>query len=351
MPPRLGNVPFKLNKEPIFDFILRMKISVIICCYNSESRIQATLEHLIRQEIDASVGWEVVLVDNNCTDRTVEVAQSIWACDTVPLRVVKESTPGLSAARDCGVAESAGKYLLFCDDDNWLDPDYLQRAFTFMEASLEYAAIGGWGDVVSDEEVAIPEWFDQFKTKYACGKTNDEGDVDTLVGAGMFLRKEALLYLKQSGFNSLLSDRKGEALSSGGDLELCLALRITGWKLYFSEELYFKHYMPEGRLTEDYLIRMCHGHALSRPVIGEYGRLLALQNPHGQFLRKLVPFWLLAIYRLVRGILEMAAKRANDLPCRVQHAIQSATNQRYWQLLMTGQAFGLRRKVKRNLSL
>ena len=309
------------------------------------------MESLLAQQLDPDVSWEVVLVDNNCSDQTADVARSIWKCVKVPLRIVQESTPGLSAARDCGVAESAGKYLLFCDDDNWLDTDYLQRAFTFMEASPEYAAIGGWGDVVSDSDIKIPDWFELFETKYACGKTRSEGDVDTLVGAGIFLRREALEALKGQGFISMLIGRKGAALSSGEDLELCLALRITGWKLYFSEELYFKHYMPEGRLTEDYLIRMCHGHALSRPVIGEYGRLLALQNPHGQFLRKLVPFWLLAIYRLVRGILEMAAKRANDLPCRVQHAIQSATNQRYWQLLMTGQAFGLRRKVKRNLSL
>ena len=170
-----------------------IQISVVICCYNSEPRIGRTLESLLAQQFKNAVCWEVVLVDNNCADQTIEVAQAVWGSDAVPLRIVQESIPGLSAARDRGVAESAGEYILFCDDDNWLAPDYLQRAFTFMEASLEYAAIGGWGDVVSDEEVAIPEWFDQFKTKYACGKTNDEGDVDTLVGAGMFLRKEALL--------------------------------------------------------------------------------------------------------------------------------------------------------------
>lgn len=328
-----------------------MNISVIICCYNSEARIGLTLESLLVQQFQSAVSWEVVLIDNNCTDQTVKVARKTWGAYDVPLRIVKESRPGLSAARDCGVVESTGEYILFCDDDNWLDPDYLQRACTFMEQSPAHAAVGGWGDVVSDPNVSIPDWFERFETKYACGKTNAEGDVDTLVGAGMFIRKKALLSLQRSGFKSLLSDRKGEALSSGGDLELCLALRISGWKLYFSEALYFKHYMPEGRLSEDYLIRMCHGHALSRPVIGEYGRLLALKGEAGQLLRKLVPFWLLAIYRLVRGILEISGKRANDLSCRVQHAIQSATNQRYWQLLMTGQAFGLRRKVKRNLSL
>lgn len=330
-----------------------IRISVIICCYNSELRIGQTLESLLAQKFDGVVRWEVVLVDNNCTDQTVEAAQSVWGGAAVPLRVVKESIPGLSAARDRGVLESAGEYILFCDDDNWLDPDYLQRACAFMEASPAYAAIGGWGDVVSDSDVRIPDWFEQFETKYACGKTNVEGDVDTLVGAGMFIRKEALLNLQGSGFKSLLSDRKGEALSSGGDLELCLALRLSGLKLYFSEDLYFKHYMPAGRLTEDYLIRMCHGHALSRPVIGEYGRLLTLRDPNSswQLLRKIVPFWLLAVCRLVRGTIGIAGKRANDLPSKVHRTIQSATNQQYRKLLMSAGALGLRQKIKRNLSL
>tara|TARA_B110001469_G_scaffold117373_1_gene123294 strand:- start:12350 stop:13402 length:1053 start_codon:yes stop_codon:yes gene_type:complete len=340
------------QKEAI-EMVNMFQISVVICCYNSEPRIGRTLESLLAQQFKNAVGWEVVLVDNNCADQTIEVAQAVWESAAVPLRIVQECIPGLSAARDRGVAESAGEYILFCDDDNWLASDYLQRAFAFMEASSAYAAIGGWGDVVSDPDVSIPDWFKRFETKYACGKTNAEGDVDTLVGAGMFIRKQALLDLQRSSFKSLLSDRKGEALSSGGDLELCLALRLSGLKLYFSEALYFKHYMPEGRLTEDYLIRMCHGHALSRPVIGEYCRLLVLQGASGQQLRRLVPFCLIAIYRLLRGILGVvgrSAQSAHDLPAKVHHAIESATNQQYWQLLRSGQVFGLRKRVQMNLA-
>jgi glycosyltransferase involved in cell wall biosynthesis len=312
-------------------------ISVIICCYNSEHRIGSTLESLLAQRFKNAVSWEVVLVDNNCSDQTVEVAQSVWGSDAVPLRVVQEATPGLSAARDRGVAESVGEYILFCDDDNWLAPDYLQRAFTFMEASLEYAAIGGWGDVVSDEEVAIPEWFDQFKTKYACGKTNDEGDVDTLVGAGMFLRKEALLNLKQSGFKSLLSDRKGAALSSGGDLELCMALRIAGWKLHFSENLYFQHYMPAGRLTEDYLLRMSEGHGRSRSILGEYRSTLAGS------VRKSRWFYGLGFrFRLLLRVLKfrvLGLKLTPDVPLvqRVEHATNTGSAASDSECLGSGQ--------------
>lgn len=261
-----------------------MDISVIMCCYNSELRIGATLESLLAQQFQSAVSWEVVLVDNNCTDQTVEVAQSVWGSDAVPLRIVKESVPGLSAARDAGCRAATGNYILFCDDDNWLHQAYLACAFDFMGAHSEYGAIGGWGDVVSDPEVMIPEWFDQFKTKYACGKTRSEGSVDSLIGAGLFLRQQAMEQLQAAGFTSTLSDRKGAALSSGGDLELCMALRIAGWKLHFAEKLYFQHYMPAGRLTEDYLLRMSEGHGRSRSILGEYRSALADSNWRSRWL-------------------------------------------------------------------
>ena len=95
-----------------------MKASVIVCCYNSAPRLRETLLHLAQQEVTEGFNWEVVLVDNNSTDGTAEVAQSLWAKygNPVPLRIVKEHTPGLSYARKKGVEESKGELLVFCDD-------------------------------------------------------------------------------------------------------------------------------------------------------------------------------------------------------------------------------------------
>lgn len=314
-----------------------MKISVVICCYNSAGRIRPTLEALLAQRFDREVLWEVVLVDNNCTDETVQVAQGVWAASSIPLRVVQEPTPGLSSARKRGVAESTSAYILFCDDDNWLASDYLQVALDFMEASPEYAAIGGWGDVVSDPDVAIPEWFDQFKTKYACGKTRSEGPVDTLVGAGLFIRQQAMEQLQAAGFISTLSDRKGAALSSGGDLELCMALRIAGWKLHFSENLYFQHYMPAGRLTVDYLLRMSEGHGRSRSILGEYRSALAGSAPQSR--------WLYGMgfrFRLVLRVLKfrvLGLKLPPDAPLmkRVKHATNTGSAASDSECLSSGQ--------------
>lgn len=325
-----------------------IQVSVVICCYNSEARIRATLESLVAQDIPETICWEVILVDNNCTDRTVEVAHAVWSLERVPLRVVEESTPGLSSARDCGVGHSDGRYVLFCDDDNWLAPDYLRLAHEYLNKHPDYAAIGGWGDVVSDPDVDIPEWFEQFETKYACGKTGREGDVDNLVGAGMFIRKDALDDLRSSAFKSLLSDRKGTALSSGGDLELSLALRIRGWKLYFSEAMYFKHYMPVGRLTEEYLLRMSHGHGCSRPILSEYRRLVT-GGAKSKGTLGLLPFRVGA--RFLKSKLPRLAqnKQVSKLEKKVLQATNKGAAESERELLVTGRVWRLADEIAANV--
>ena len=72
----------------------KMKISVIICCYNSlnESNQRLNTSGEIRD-----VAWEVILVNNNSNDNTSKIAQELWdsfKCFT-PFRIVDEPQPGL----------------------------------------------------------------------------------------------------------------------------------------------------------------------------------------------------------------------------------------------------------------
>src|SRR5688572_20942184 len=102
-------------------------ISVIICCYNSSQRIGETLRHLARQQFPEDFRYEVLLVDNDSTDDTTAVARAIWDKEGpagIPLRIVEELRAGQMYARDKGVKEAAYDSIVFCDDDNWLNPDY-----------------------------------------------------------------------------------------------------------------------------------------------------------------------------------------------------------------------------------
>jgi len=98
-------------------------ITVILCCYNSVSRLQSTLEHLFKQKLNSDISWEVLLIDNNSNDNTAEVSKSIWKSfdSEINFTVISEPMPGLSYARKKATNSANGELLVFCDDDNWLD--------------------------------------------------------------------------------------------------------------------------------------------------------------------------------------------------------------------------------------
>ena len=225
-------------------------LTVIICCYNSSTRIQSTLEHLAQQELNG-LKAEIILVDNNCIDETVIISQNIWTQNKspYPFRILNEPSPGLSFARKKGVHGAKGEIVIFCDDDNWLDKNYLYDAFQIMNNDITIGVLAGQSIAVSDCD--IPNWFFTYYGLYACGVLAlDSGDITSrkwVWGAGMVVRKRVILEI-YSRFKHTTTDRKGNDLSSGGDVEICMWHVLSGFKLWYSDKLSIKHYMPFTRL-------------------------------------------------------------------------------------------------------
>ena len=171
------------------------------------------------------------------------------------------------------------KYNLFlwCDDDNWLCDTYVQTAFDIMETDPTIGALGGWCDAAFETEK--PQWFDEQARFFAVSKQGKRsGDITQkkgcVYGAGMVLRKSHWLELKERGFKQLLSDRVGNKLSSGGDTEYCYALRLLGYKMWYDERLYFKHYMTKERMQLNYVARIRIAIAHSNFMLWPYLDLL-----------------------------------------------------------------------------
>lgn len=222
-------------------------ISVIICCYNASKRLPETLKHLAAQQTDKSLPWELIVVDNASTDDSAEVARTLWKDlgSDVSLRLVHEAVPGLTAARQAGFAEAKYEFLLLCDDDNWLNPDYLQLAYQRMLAQPEIAVLGGKGQLVFEEEP--PVWMQAYCV-YANGAQAHAGGParnNRVYGAGCVIRKEALQKLADADFQPILTDRKGSSLASGGDYEYCMALCLAGYAIWYDEELIFRHFVEK----------------------------------------------------------------------------------------------------------
>ena len=282
---------------------MKAGVSVVICCHNSAKRLQETLAHLAAQDVPVGMLWEVIVVDNGSTDGTSDVALRTWpSSNSVPLRVVKEERRGLSCARRRGFEEARYEIISYVDDDNWLEPNWVRVAAEVMEKHASVGACGGQSEAVC--EVAPPAWFDAQKGSYAVGaQAPKAGDVawtrGFLWGAGLTVRREALAKLFDRGFCFALEDRSGRTLSSGGDSELCLALRLAGWRLYYEPEMRFKHFIPEGRLTWNYLRRLHRGFGRSKPVLELY-RKAHLVEQRDEVFRK---HWTWQVMRAVRSII------------------------------------------------
>src|SRR5215831_104887 len=166
-------------------------LSVIICCFNSSARIGDTLRALAKQELQSQISWEVILVDNACTDNTCEEAATVWAnLNTgIALRIVSESQPGLGFARKKGIREARYEFILFCDDDNWLDKEYVQEVVDILAADENVAACGGIGIPVF--ETPEPEWFRTYEEAFAIGPQDigEKGKIYNLYGAGLALKR------------------------------------------------------------------------------------------------------------------------------------------------------------------
>ena len=94
------------------------RVALLVACHNDGATIDATIESLL-QEPDV----ELVVVDDGSVDNTREVVNAIR---DARLQCVHRENGGLSAARNTGLAKSAGRYVTFLDDDDQALPRWLQ---------------------------------------------------------------------------------------------------------------------------------------------------------------------------------------------------------------------------------
>ncbi|MEE4248067.1 MAG: glycosyltransferase, partial [Kangiellaceae bacterium] len=249
-------------------------VSVVICTYNGRNLLKPTFEHLAKQKV--TVPLEIVFVDNASTDGSKSFADQWWSNnipDFVSYKSYDQPIAGKSYAQDLGYSKAKYEYLLVCDDDNWLSDTYIQTAYDIMDGNSSIGALGGWCE--AEFEVSKPLWFDEYARYFAVSKQGAKsGDITKkkgcLYGAGMMIRKSHWVELKSNGFNHMLSCRRGNELSSGGDTEYCFALRLLGYKIWYDSRLYFKHFMTRNRLNLDYLYRLRKSMVYSNFVLIAY---------------------------------------------------------------------------------
>jgi GT2 family glycosyltransferase len=116
-----------------------IEITVCICTHNRSGMLAQCLAGLARQE--SLENALILVVANNCSDDTVRVAHSFEP--VIPdLRVIEDSVPGLSHARNQGLMQTDTPYIAYLDDDAIPEPGWLSSLLVAFRAS-DAQAIGG----------------------------------------------------------------------------------------------------------------------------------------------------------------------------------------------------------------
>lgn len=243
--------------------------SIIICTYNPDERLLKRCLSAITQLDVSGLKVEIVLVDNNSTEPLSGIDYIAGFLTKEPAaRLIEVKEQGLSYARMAGIAASVGQCIVFFDDDNEPETQYLQILHKLREAHPQVVAWGpGQVDVdfidgVATDLSAYAKDAFQDRHEDAVVYSNQHFWQDCYpVGTGLCIERHYLTdYIKLAEAGRFtLTDRKGNQLSSGGDVLMVLYCVSKGAAAGVAPGLKVTHIVPGKRTTLAYLKRLTYG--------------------------------------------------------------------------------------------
>lgn len=236
-------------------------VSVIICVHSTK-RWEAMLEAVRSAQYQtAPVDEILVVVDHN-------PALHAWLEQTLSnvMVIPNVEEPGLSGARNTGIANAKGDLLLFLDDDAALDQDWVRKASAhFRDGNV----LGVTSRIVPRWQKARPSWFpDEFLWVIGCTYEGMRpGRVRNLIGAAMCVARP--VFDRVGGFTPCLG-RAATGLPMGcEETELCIRAgkAFPDGEFRFDDAPWATHLAGGERLTWRYFIRRCYAEGSSKAVL------------------------------------------------------------------------------------
>lgn len=232
-----------------------MLISVIVCTRNRASQLRHVLNSFLYLNSPEGATWEMLVVDNGSTDETPSVIDEF--ADRLPVRRVWQPEPGLSNARNAGVAAAKGDYICWTDDDVEVDSEWLAAYARAFHRYPDGAIFGGVVEPVY--EAPPPAWMIENGELLAnLMAKRDHGPVERKMptelhllpyGANFALRaaeQRQFLYDPNLGV-SPNHKRLGE------ESTVLMAIAALGGSYYWIPSSRVRHLIPVARMSVDYI--------------------------------------------------------------------------------------------------
>jgi glycosyltransferase involved in cell wall biosynthesis len=252
-----------------------MLLSVIICTHNPREDYLLRVLGALRAQTLPVKDWDLILVDNASQPPLADRFDLSWHPQA---RCVREENPGLTHARLKGISEARSEMLVFVDDDNVLNPDYLENAHKIGQT---HPWLGTWsGNLMPEYEAAPPA---EIYHHLGClaislGKVTEStwAKVRYFIpsmpsGAGLCVRRAVVQHYARCVATDPLRQalgRSGKGLGSGEDQDIYYSSVDLGFGGGLFPELELKHLIPVRRLKVDYLAEIKRGQGYASVVLG-----------------------------------------------------------------------------------
>jgi glycosyltransferase involved in cell wall biosynthesis len=234
------------------------RLTVAICTWNRCVLLEQTLQQMTQLESPPNVVWELLVVNNNCTDDTDAVIGRF--AGRLPLRRVFEPVPGLSNARNRAVSEATGDYMIWTDDDVLVSREWLVEYAHGFERHPEGTVFGG--PVAPWFPNSPPGWLTEaWPTVFAAYACINHGDDEIQLthrklpfGANMAMRMDHQRALAYDPNRGVTPGRR----MGGEEIDVVRRSLDMGGTSWWLPKARVKHYIPEARQTLSYLRRYFH---------------------------------------------------------------------------------------------
>lgn len=254
---------------------MKTELSVITCSHNPRADYLTLVNDALKNQTLDKQCWEYLLIDNASAEPLARRIDLSWHPNA---RHIREEKLGLTPARLRGIQEAIAEMLVFVDDDNVLDAEYLEQV---LRLAALWPTLGAFGGQVRPRfEKEPPEWTRQYWKRLAIREFDQDKwsnipclEDTTPNGAGLCVRQrvaaEYVAYHANSKRKFVL-DRAGTGLLSAGDLDLAATACDIGLGNGLFTSLKLTHLVPRERVEENYLLRLTEAQSFSGVVLKSF---------------------------------------------------------------------------------